>query len=391
MIRLFINALAATAGGGITYVRNLVPELAARRDLHTTLLVPATVRGQLPQYENVEMLEHDIIGRAARRFWREQCELPALIRASRADILISTGNFALRKSPVPQILLSRNSLYTSRDFFSDVWRRGEYRMWLETKIKSRLAKASVRWADVTVAPSQAFADELSAWTGRPVTAIHHGFDHQKFLDQAKPLPSDVQEKLASAQGALKLLFVSHYNYYRNFETLLRAVPLIRKQLASRPVRLFLTCKLRSQDNPGSYRAEAAAALVQKLGVLENVVQLGTVPYESLSNIYKACDLYVTAAYAETFSHPLVEAMSCGLPIVASDIPAHREIVGPAGLFFPTFSPESLANRVVELLCAHDGLQQLIDKGCARSQDFSWATHATNVVLLATQLLASKQR
>ena len=42
-------------------------------------------------------------------------------------MLFSVGNFALRKSPVPQVLLSRNSLYTSIDFLRDVRRRGEYR------------------------------------------------------------------------------------------------------------------------------------------------------------------------------------------------------------------------------------------------------------------------
>src|SRR5437868_10236784 len=130
MIRLFINAASATAGGGLTYIRNVVTELTTRPDVRTTLLVPPILRRQLPQVENVEILVDEIASGGVGRFWWEQSELPDLIRASRAEVLISTGNFAIRKSPVPQLLLSRNSLYTSDVFFSDLRRRGEYRMWL---------------------------------------------------------------------------------------------------------------------------------------------------------------------------------------------------------------------------------------------------------------------
>jgi glycosyltransferase involved in cell wall biosynthesis len=298
---------------------------------------------------------------------------------------MSAGNFALRQSPVPQILLSRNSLYTSAAFTADLLRRRAYRMWLDTKVRGELAKASIRWADVTVAPSEAFAAELTRWTGRPVKAIHHGFDYRRFVEQAKPLPPEVRSKMDANADAFKLLFVSHYNYYRNFETLFRALPMIRDRIAPRRVRLFLTCKLRSADNPGSYRAEAAAALVKELGIEDNVVELGTVPYDGLANLYRACDVYVTAAYAETFSHPLVEAMACGLPIVASDIAVHREIAGPAARFFPIFCSKTLTREVVELSAAPEHINQLVFEGRQRCQAFSWRQHAGELITAASSL------
>jgi hypothetical protein len=51
---------------------------------------------------------------------------------------------------------------------------------------------------------------------------------------------------------------------------------------------------------------------------------------------------VTPAYAESFAHPLIESMSSGLPVVASDLPVHREICGDAAIYFPRFSPDALA-------------------------------------------------
>ncbi len=100
----------------------------------------------------------------ALRFWQEQAILPRLIHRSGADVLISAGNFALWRSPVPQILLSGNSLYTSSDFYRDLRSRKDYRLWLDTRVKGVFAKQSVSWADRTVAPSLAFADELRRWT-----------------------------------------------------------------------------------------------------------------------------------------------------------------------------------------------------------------------------------
>ena len=169
----------------------------------------------------------------------------------------------LRKSPVPQILLSRNSLYTSTDFLRDLRQRREYGLWLDTRIKGSLARRSIRWADRTVAPTEAFAQELRHWTGCDVAAIHHGFDHEAFFRDQTPLPEDIRQKLdrETEKDTVRLLYVSHYNYYRNFETLFRALPLMRERLRGRKLQLFLTCRLRSEDNPGSYSAEAAAALV----------------------------------------------------------------------------------------------------------------------------------
>ena len=67
-----------------------------------------------------------------------------------------------------------------------------------------------------------------------------------------------------------------------------------------------------------------------------VVELGAVPYGALHHLYRSCDVYATPAYAETFAHPLVEAMASGLPVIASDLAVHREICGEAAHVFPAF-------------------------------------------------------
>jgi len=387
MIHLFFHALAASAGAGLTYVRNIVPHLASRNDLQATILLGPQLRAEFASPQNVSFVEMETSG-AARRFWQEQTRVPELVRQSGADVLISTGNFALRNSPVPQILLSGNSLYTSADFDRDLRSRGAWGIWLDTRVKAVFARRSVSWADATVAPSLAFAETLRQWTGRNVVSIPHGFDREAFFASGTPLPPETEAAVRSAQGALRLLFVSHYNYYRNFETLLRALPLLKHRLDGREIRLFLTCRLRSDANPGAYRAESAAALVGKLGIDREVVELGTVPYDLLHHVYRAADIYVTPAYTETFAHPLVEAMASGLPIVASDIPVHHEVCAGNALFFDRFSPENLAQRVEELAPSSGLAREMADRGRLRSQDFSWQKHVDQMVGLACALCAS---
>jgi glycosyltransferase involved in cell wall biosynthesis len=382
MIHLFMNAFAASAGGGLTYVRNVLPRLAVREDVRTTVLLGGTLRDEFTESVNVAFLQADSLGGSAKRFWFEQRNLPDLIRKSGANVLLSTGNFALYRSPVPQILLSRNALYTSSDFLRDLRDRGDYRLWLDTEVKAEFARWSVRTADHTVAPSVAFAGELQRWTGKDVVCIHHGFDHQAFFSDSAPLPQDARAQLAATAGSLRLLFVSHYNYYRNFETLIRAVAVAKKKLYPRTVRLILTCKLISKDNPGDYRADAATNLVKELGLRDEVVELGAIPYRLLHHVYRACDLYVTPAYAETFAHPLVEAMASGVPVIASDLAVHSEICGGAAAYFPRFSPHALAEKIIQLSQSPERATAMREMGRLRSRDFSWDKHVEELLGLA---------
>ena len=391
MMHLFLNCLAASAGGGLTYLRNVLPPLSARNDVRTTVAASSSLKQELGDLPNVGWADLETDYGVASRFWQEQAILPRLIRRCGADVLISAGNLALWRSPVPQILLSGNSLYTSDDFYRDLRSRKDYRLWLDTRVKGVFARQSVSWADRTVAPSQAFADELRQWTGGQVISIHHGFNYETFCEGGAALPTAIQQKLNSANDALRLLFVSHYNYYRNFETLLRAIPLVRERLRGRRIVLFLTCKLRSEENPGSFRAEPAAALVQRLGIAQQVVELGTVPYHLLHHLYRACDIYVTPAYAETFAHPLVEAMASGLPVVAADLPVHREVCGQTALYFQRFSPHELAEQVLRLEVSPDLKKALAERGRSRAREFSWEKHVDKLLALATGLVQDCSR
>jgi glycosyltransferase involved in cell wall biosynthesis len=121
------------------------------------------------------------------------------------------------------------------------------------------------------------------------------------------------------------------------------------------------------------------------------VELGTIPYQSLHHLYHACHIYVTPAYAESFAHPLIESMSSGLPVVASDLPVHREICGDAGIYFSRFSPEALAEQVLRIQESPELAERLSHNGLRRARDFSWSEHVERLLDLAQQLVRSESK
>jgi glycosyltransferase involved in cell wall biosynthesis len=231
----------------------------------------------------------------------------------------------------------------------------------------------------------AFARQLETWSGRKIEAVYHGFDEQLFRADPGPLPEEMQQKLNSADGALRLLHVSHYNYFRNFETLFRALPILKKSLSGRKVTLVVTCELKPSADTGSYDPSQAAALVKELGVEGDLVQLGVVPYRLLHHVYRACDLYVTAAYAESFAHPTVEAMSCGMPVLASDLAVHREICDDAAAYFPSFSPDVLAQQIAKIAGSPQLTAKMSMRSRRRSLQFSWESHVNQLMTIARHL------
>ncbi len=397
MARILINALASTAGGGITYLRNVLPRLTRfDSDNRYLVIVPPQLINDYSRFAN-DRVEIETIGAASRtatRMMMEQTGLRALIKRRRMQALISLGNFAMLASPVPQILFNRNDLLFSSYFESDLRQRKLIGALLAHKMKSWLARQSIKRATINVTPTAAFAERIKSHSELRHIAfetLRFGFDSASFTSNQKPLPESITAKLNLSSDCRRVLFVSHYNYFRNFETLIRALPIIKAGLklqTGETVQLVLTTDIKRGAVYGGYDATAAAELIDRLGVRENIAMLGAVEYDRLHQLYRLCDVFACPSYSESFGHPLVEAMASGVPVVSADLPVHREICGKAALYFDVFDENDLADQCLRVLAERDLRERIKADGLARSRNFSWDQHVRQLIALINRVIAT---
>src|SRR3990172_10920601 len=116
-------------------------------------------------------------------------------------------------------------------------------------------------------------------------------------------------------------------------------------------------------------------MINKLGLQDDVLFLGWLPFEDIPLIYCASEVFVFPSLHEGFGIPLLEAMSCGVPVACSGIEPIKEIAGDAALFVDPYNPMSIAEGILSML--EDGLlrQKLIDKGFKRAKEFTWGNTA----------------
>jgi glycosyltransferase involved in cell wall biosynthesis len=395
MALVLINALASTAGGGITYLRNVLPRLARFDPINRYLvLVPPAHAAEYRELaaERVSLEAAPINGGLLARWWWEQSGVRSYIKAHGVEVLISLGNFALLAAPVPQILFSRNDLYFSPYFERDLRARRRYAELLGNRLKRQLALASIKRAEINVAPTAAFAERLRSFNGqsRPTfEVLHFGVDPAILAADGEPLPSEQVVKLRLPEPKRRILYVSHYNYFRNFETLLRALPLIKERLKKQTgddAQLVLTTELRRGAVYSGYDATAAAELIDQLGVRDDIAMLGAVDYGKLHHLYRLCDLFVCPSYSESFGHPLVEAMAAGRPVVAADLDVHREVCGEAAIYFDVFDERALAAECVRVLADAELSATLRARGAERCRRFSWDEHVRSLIALIERCL-----
>jgi L-malate glycosyltransferase len=90
------------------------------------------------------------------------------------------------------------------------------------------------------------------------------------------------------------------------------------------------------------------AIFAEGGVTERVFFPGQVTRRDLPDYYRAADLYVSASHTDGTSVSLLEALSCGCPVLVSDIPGNREWVSPAvGWTFQTGDVPALAHGLAD--------------------------------------------
>ena len=111
---------------------------------------------------------------------------------------------------------------------------------------------------------------------------------------------------------------------------------------------------------------------KSLGIADRTHFLGEIPNEQVHEVMASADLFLFPSNYEAMPIVLLEAMSLGLPIVASDIPGNREVLGSAGVIADFGSPECVSG-VRAILADAQSSANLGSKARARASDFQLET------------------
>ena len=125
-------------------------------------------------------------------------------------------------------------------------------------------------------------------------------------------------------------------------------------------------------------------------VRQRVVMLGNVPHDRLPSLHAASDVFCAPATGrESFGIVLVEALSSGLPVVASDIPGYREVVRDEvnGLLTPPRDSAAVADAIALLLKDADLSKRLSDAGRQASRRYSWDTVLREIQAVYREVIA----
>jgi UDP-glucose:(heptosyl)LPS alpha-1,3-glucosyltransferase len=205
-----------------------------------------------------------------------------------------------------------------------------------------------------VAVSSLVANHLKTHFGRmDVAVITNAVDTHRFTLQERIGNRDAaRQSFGYSDEEFVLLLIGNDWKNKGLDALLRAVAI----LTNLPLRLLVV----GADNPGIY-----------LRWLSNLASLDRVRFEAPSpnvlSFYAAADVYVGPSLEDAFGLPIVEAMSCGLPVIASMYAGASELIrdGETGLLLSDPRNPSEIARLVQKLYMNVSLRQKM--GLAASQ------------------------
>ncbi len=271
-------------------------------DIATTGIEPAAV---------ALSMNHDLAGAAWRYARRTRVPLltyvwdlpPFRLGEGRADYVLSVRGHLLR---LPRL----RGRYTTR--------RGYY---------SRLRYAA-RHAEAVWTPSSASAADVARRFGVAAVPVPYCFNSDLFTPSLRV----ERDALRRPDHPTVLLSVSRLTAPKNHEAVLRAAARLR------------ACVELIGRGPVQPQLEA---LAQRLGVACQI-RSGLATADLIAT-YRRASVVVCPSRFEGLGLTGIEAAMCGVPVVASDIPAHREFLGPAAHFFTLDDDDSLATALEHAL------------------------------------------
>lgn len=213
---------------------------------------------------------------------------------------------------------------------------------------------------------------VSEFSKRDIMRI---FDVDEERIKVTPLAADSNFKPIDRDEALKflgenygiaddfILYLGGFSPRKNVKSILVAF----SRLPSHIIKKYKVLILGPSKDEHSYLMK----LAESLGIGDKVIFTGYVPNEHLPMFYNASSLFVYPSLYEGFGLPPLEAMSCRIPVITSNISSIPEVVGDAALLINPFDTEELKDGIEKILEDEKLSSEFSEKGYTRSKEFTW--------------------
>jgi glycosyltransferase involved in cell wall biosynthesis len=373
----YTSAINQNAGIG-RFVRNLVGAVVANDLTDSFLLFHAAPNpGRVATYPGGSNVSHRVL-RVSERWsniiWhRLQVPLPA-------DWL--TGPVDLFHSPdfvLPPVRGAR-SILTVHDLAFLLYPEcadARLRAYLE-----RTVPRSVQRADYVVADSENTRNDVICLLGVPpeqVTVVPGGVD-----PAFKPVTDPA--RLAAFRQSIGLdpvtpyiLFIGVIEPRKNLMGLIEAFDILKSR-RSLPHKLVVAGRR-------GWLSDATMERAERSQFRDEIIFPGFIPEGEIATLYSAAEAFAFPSHYEGFGLPVLEAMACGTPVVASRASSLPEVVGDAGMQVDPDDSERLASAL-ELLALNPEMRaDFRERGIARAAQFTWDA-AARVMLDVYRKVAS---
>ncbi len=260
----------------------------------------------------------------------------------------------------------------------------DIRVFTETDIMS--------WADGLIAATPAERAQM-LWLyqadRRKIHIVPPGVDIKHFhpMDRA-----EAKAAIGIPEHHKMLLFVGRIERLKGIETLLRAIERVRAEQPSLGDEVVITIIGGDPSEPASAGTEMGRlkTLREELGLHDLVTFAGARDQDRLRLYYNAAEALIMPSDYESFGMVALEAMSCGTPVIASEVGGLAYLIrdGETGFHVPVREPDALAARIRSLLNNPSLRARMSQAAFDAAQGYAWTHIADQLLAIFTRLPAA---
>jgi glycosyltransferase involved in cell wall biosynthesis len=293
------------------------------------------------------------VPRVAAALWSRLHDLPRLVERDRLD-LFHVPAVHVRPSFPPIPMLEVPTVVTVHDLIPLThygpelpWRlRAFYRWNLERALRATIV---ITVSNAAAADLRRLAPEL----GGRLHVVPNGVNFA-------PNP-DIEPLSRLGVTPPYLLYAGSYEPRKNLVGMLAALQLLKQAYSGIVVAVV---EAHSGHEPAVHAAIAAAGLQDRVRLVHSLAE------PDLRSLYSHAQALVFPSLAEGFGYPPLQAAACGVPVVASDLPAVREVMADAALYFDPRSSEALCFAMRRMFNDGPLRRGMVARGLQRAAMFS---------------------